>query len=100
MFIPSIDDVIATDFTDIDAKILDGELSEITGVKRHSEATERVEQVGLVEGFVYGRKSRLIFPCVVSLGGMSRWVFFVVATGFPQTYLSSKVSTITFIILL
>jgi hypothetical protein len=64
-------------------------------VKRYAEAPESDKRLGVVEGFVYGSNSRLIFPCVVSFGEISRWVFFVAATGVPHTYLSSKASTTT-----
>jgi hypothetical protein len=48
-------------------------------------------------GFVFGRNSRLMFPCVVTYRGISRWVFFLADTGALRTYLSTEVLFLTMI---
>ena len=81
---------------DINQKILANELSEVADVKYHSVATEKDanEVVDVGKGFVFGRNSRLMFPCVVTYRGISRWVFFLADAGAPRTYLSTEVSII------
>jgi hypothetical protein len=88
--------------TDINQDVLGNELSEIAGVKYLSHATKEDADKFITrgEGFIYGRNNRLMFPCVVTYRNfytyrdISRWVFFLIGTGTPRTYLSLEVSII------
>jgi hypothetical protein len=80
--------------TDVDDSILRSQISELVGVPYLQEATKeeanKVVETG--SGFLYGRNSRTIFPCVVSYNGDARWIFFIVDSSSPLTYLSAPVS--------
>ena len=56
------------------------------------EEAERVIKTG--ECFIFGSKMRTIFPTVVKKleSNEARWVFFIVDSGSPTTYLSAEVS--------
>ena len=73
---------------------LQSEISELVGIPYLQEATkDQADEVAReIHGFLYGRKLRQILPCVLSIEDKSRWVFFVVASGAPLTYISSHVS--------
>jgi hypothetical protein len=79
-------DVLLTDVTD---RILRSEITDIVGIpyleKASKDQTDKV--VETCEGFIYGRH-RTILPCVVCLEDQARWVFFVVDSSAPATYLS------------
>ncbi|KAI9767813.1 MAG: hypothetical protein M1840_005494 [Geoglossum simile] len=80
--------------TDVDEKTLRSEIAEIVGVPYLGKSTESdanaVVRVG--HGYLFGRNIRTIFPCVVSCQDMARWVFFIVDSGAPLTYLSTQAS--------
>ena len=80
--------------TDIDSKKLRSEIAEVIGIPYLAKASEadanKVVEIG--HGIVYGPKFRSILPCIVSRHGKSHWVFFIVDTGAPLTYLSAEVS--------
>ena len=80
--------------TDVMNKTLRHEVAEIAGVPYLQGATEDEanEVVTTGQGFIYGKKLRTIFPCVAGREGRAHWVFFVVDTGAPLTYLSKQVS--------
>ena len=44
-----------------------------------------------IHDFLYGPKNRLILPCVLSIEGKARWVFFIEDSA-PLTYISTQVS--------
>jgi hypothetical protein len=73
---------------------LQSEISELVGIPYLKEATkDEADKVAReIRGFLYGRKLRPILPCVLSIDDKSRWVFFVVHSGSPLTYISSQVS--------
>jgi hypothetical protein len=83
------------DNTDMDYEKLRSKIAEVVGIQYLVKATEadanNVAQIG--HGYIYGRKLRTIFPCVVSHDDKAHWVFFLVSTGAPLTYLSAQVST-------
>jgi hypothetical protein len=73
------------------------EISKLVGIPYLSEATKdeaKVAETG--SRFLYGRNSRTIFPCVVSYRDNARWVFFIVDSGSPLTYISVEASVPTF----
>jgi hypothetical protein len=84
--------------TDIDNKKMRSEISEAVGIQYLVKATEadanKVVEVG--HGYVYGPKFRTIFPCVVSHDDKAHWVFFIVDTSAPLTYLSVQISACTY----
>ncbi|KAI9872107.1 MAG: hypothetical protein M1830_002057 [Pleopsidium flavum] len=86
-------DVLITDITD---QLLRSEIAELAGIKYLEKATEAdsKEKVDVGCGFLYGRKFRPIFPCVVSWKDQARWVFFIVDSGAPLTYLSSQTAEV------
>jgi len=71
------------------------EIAKVVGIPYHAEATkedaEKVVEVG--DCYLYGPRFRTIFPTVVDRDGRAHWVFFIVDTGAPMTYLSARVST-------
>jgi hypothetical protein len=84
-------DVLSTDTYD---DMVHSEISKLVGIPYLKEATK--DEAGKVarelDGFLYGRKSRMIFPCVLSIDDKARWVFFLVHSGSPLTYISAQVS--------
>lgn len=80
--------------TDIDNKALENEISDRVGIQYLKEATndEANKVLDSVPGFVYGRKYRMILPCVLRIEDKARWVFFVVDSGAPLTYISAQVA--------
>ncbi len=84
--------------TDIDDEKLRSEIAEVMGIQYLAKATEAdantVVEIG--RGYIFGRNIRTIFPCVVSHDGKAHWVFFIVASGVPLTYLSVQVSAPTY----
>jgi hypothetical protein len=80
--------------TDVNEGKLRSEIAEVVGIQYFAKAT-KAEANNVVEighGIIYGTKLRTIFPCIVSDKDKAHWVFFVVSTGAPLTYLSSQVS--------
>jgi len=80
--------------TDIDHHTLHKEISDIVGIPYLKEATkEEADKVAdSLPGFVYGRKYRMILPCVLKMRDKAHWVFFIVDSGAPLTYISTQVS--------
>ncbi|KAH0609470.1 uncharacterized protein H6S33_012956 [Morchella sextelata] len=82
--------------TDVKHETLETTVAEELGIPYLSKATEadakEVVQVG--NGYIYGRKFSAIIPFVVSHGDESRWVFFIMDSGAPLTYLSAEASKI------
>jgi hypothetical protein len=81
--------------TDIDHGKLQHEIAEAVGIAYHLEATKedanRIIEAG--DCIIYGRNLRTIFPAVVACEmGKAHWVFFIVDTGSPLTYLSAQVN--------
>jgi hypothetical protein len=91
---PNDYDILLCDLTD---KKLRTEVAKITGIEYHAKASDtdanKVVEIG--HGYIYGRKFRTIFPCVVSRAEKAHWVFFVVDSGAPLTYLSAQVGAPT-----
>jgi hypothetical protein len=84
--------------SDVDDEKLRGEVTEIVGIPYHAEATKE-DAIGKVikigDCYIFGRKFRTIFPAVVGNDTRAHWVFFIVGTGSPLTYLSAQVSAPT-----
>ena len=80
--------------TDIDHNTLDTEISRLAGIKYLTEATKEDTDIMArkVHGFFYGQKFRMIFPCVLGHKGKGRWVYFIMDTGAPVTYISTQAS--------
>ena len=86
---------------DIDHEKLQHEIAEVVGIPYHlpasKEDADKVVNIG--EGFIYGKSEiyggnpRTIFPAVVShyYSGKASWVFLLVDTTSPFTYLSAQV---------
>jgi hypothetical protein len=83
-------DVFLTEVSDMKLR---SEVAAMAGVPYLGEASkdEADKVMETCEGFVYGQY-RTILPCVVGLGDQARWVFFVVDSSAPATYLSVPVS--------
>ena len=73
---------------------LESEISEVVGISYLKEATknEADKVVDEIHSFSYDWKRRPILPCVLGIGNKVRWVFFVVDSGAPVTYISGQVS--------
>jgi hypothetical protein len=80
--------------TDVDNDILQSEIAELAGMPYLEEAKkdEADNMPDKIYGFMYGRKFRMILPCLFGIGDKARWVFFIVGGGAPLTYISSQVS--------
>jgi hypothetical protein len=84
--------------TDVNDNKLRTEISELVGIPYLKEATkdEANNKVKIGHGIIYGMKQRTIFPCIVSFQDKAHWVFFIVDSGSPLTYLSVQVSVPTY----
>jgi len=84
--------------TDVNDNKLRTEVSELVGIPYLKEATkdEANEKVKIGHAIIYGIKQRSIFPCIVSFQDKARWVFFIVDSSSPLTYLSVQVSVPTY----
>jgi hypothetical protein len=84
-------DVLITDMTN---ETLQSEISELVGIPYLKEAMkdEADHVAGEIHGFIYGRTFGMILPCVLNIEDKARWVFFIVDSGAPLTYLSAQVS--------
>jgi len=80
--------------TDVVNDTLHSEISKLAGIPCLKEATkeEADKVVEDTSGFVYGRKYRMILPCVLGIEEKARWVHFIVDSGAPLTYISTHVS--------
>lgn len=82
--------------TDIDDRKLRSEVAEVIGIP-YLKKTTKVEansKVDVGHAFVYGHKRHTLFPCIVGSEDRAHWVFFMVHTGAPLTYLSVQVSAL------
>jgi len=79
---------------DIDDHTLHTEISDIVGIPYLKEAMkEEADKVAdSIPGFMYGDSFRMILPCVLKVGDKAHWVFFIVDSGAPLTYISPEVS--------
>ena len=77
---------------DVDSRVLREEISEMVGIKYLAAAssTEANKVVDVADCFLFGRTLRTIFPAVVCDNSRAHWVFFIVASGSPLTYLSTE----------
>jgi hypothetical protein len=84
--------------TDINDNILRADVAELVGIPYLEKATkdDANNVVTIGHGIIYGKTLRTIFPCVVSFQGKAHWVFFIVDSGSPLTFISSQVSIPTY----
>jgi len=80
--------------TEVDNNTLHSEISKLVDIPYLKEATkDEADKVAKeIRGFYYGRSLRMIFPCILSMKGQARWVFFIVDSGAPLTYISAEVA--------
>ena len=92
---PNSYDVLLSDIND---NMLRSDVAEIVGIPYLSKATkdDARKMVGIGHGIIYGETGRLIFPTPVSFLDKAYWVFFIVDTGSPLTFISSQVSIPTY----
>ena len=83
--------------TDMDEEKLRSEVAELIGIPYLEKASqnEANNKVGLGHGIVYGKYLRVVFPCVVALENKAHWVFFIVDSAAPLTFLSAQVNAPT-----
>lgn len=86
---PNEYDVLLSDVTH--AK-LQSTIAEQLGIAYLSEAADAKEVIQVSTGYIYGLHKRTIVPFIVTYGKEARWVFFIVDSGSPWTYLSAQVS--------
>lgn len=87
-------------FTDVNYNILRGEISVLGGIPYLQKATKTEAETVVEEGkaMVFGPQLRVIFPAVVSTEDSAYWIYFIVDTGSPLTYLSTQVNTLPLVI--
>ena len=82
---------------DVDYNVLQDEISTLGGIPYLQEATksDAVKKVKEATAIVFGPMHRMIFPAVVHNADKDKahWVYFIIATGSPITYLSTQVNT-------
>ena len=80
--------------TDIDNDTLHSEISKLLGIPYLKEATKDEADMmpTKLHGFTYGQTFRMIFPCILGCEDQARWVFFVMDSAAPLTYISTQVS--------
>jgi hypothetical protein len=87
--------VLITDVTD---EILRTEIAKLVGIPYLERATqeEANKKRDVHHGFLFGDNYRPIFPCIVSNedSDKAHWVFFIVDTGSPKTYVAAKTAEI------
>ena len=84
--------------TDVTAYTLRYDVAETIGIPYLQEGTmdEANTKIDTGQAILHGdNKHRIIFPCVVGFEDKAHWVFFVVDTDAPLTYLSAQVSGYT-----
>lgn len=86
--------------SDVTHQTLDTTIAEELGVPYLGKATtaDAEERVRMADGYIYGPNDRTIIPLVVTHKEVARWVFFILDTGCPWTYLSAEVSAPTCLI--
>ncbi|PUU79253.1 hypothetical protein B9Z19DRAFT_1082300 [Tuber borchii] len=76
---------------DVKRKTLETTISNELGIKYLSKATpSEAQRVLETDGYIYGWGLRPIIPLVVAHERKARWVFFVMDTAAPLTYLSDQ----------
>lgn len=85
---------------DVDYNVLQGEISTLCGIPYLQEATksDAGKKVEEATAIVFGPMHRVIFPAVVHNADKDKahWVYFIIDTGSPLTYLSSQVNTLIY----
>lgn len=86
--------------TDVNYNLLRGEISALVGIPYLQEAGRTEAETIVDEGkaLVFGTHLRVIFPAVVSTEDSAYWIYFIVDTGSPLTYLSTQVNTLPLVI--
>jgi len=79
-------------FSDVTHAKLQSTIAEQLGIPYLSEAADAKEVIQVSTGYIYGLHKRTIVPFVVTYRKEARWVFFIVDSGSPWTYLSAQVS--------
>jgi hypothetical protein len=81
-------------FTETDSDTRHSEISKLVGIPHLKEATkdEADNVADEIHGFLYSQNFRMILPCVLSIEDKALWVFFIVTTGAPLTYISTEVN--------
>ena len=74
--------------SDVDHKKLQTEIAEMVGIPYHAKATAEDANKVVKIGDCFIWNFRTIFPAV-GKGSQAHWVFFIVSTGAPLTYLSA-----------
>lgn len=89
---PADYDVLISDITH---KTLDTTIAEELGIPYLEGATkaDAEEMVRIADGYIFGPNDRTIIPLVVTHKEVARWVFFILGTGCPWTYLSAEVNS-------
>jgi hypothetical protein len=79
--------------SDIDKNTLHTDISKVVGIPYLKEATkDEADKVAReINGVFYGETFRMIFPCVLGAKDTARWVFFIVDSVAPSTYISAEV---------
>lgn len=79
--------------SDINHKVLGTRIVKELGIPYLSKPTEADAQqvVRVGDGYIHGSTFRAIAPFVVCHKGEARWVFFIVDSSAPMTYLSGQV---------
>lgn len=82
---------------DMNHEVLTTKLSKIIGIKYHQQVPQEEADkiITKVHRIIYGPCMQFILPYVMSVGGIARWVFFLVHTGAPMTYISTQVKSIS-----
>ncbi|KAI5776451.1 hypothetical protein EDC01DRAFT_461521 [Geopyxis carbonaria] len=80
--------------SDVDDARLRTEVAEVVGIPYHAQAImkEANRAVTIGDCYLSGKKLRTIFPTVVARGARAHWVFFIVDSASPLTYLSAQTS--------
>ncbi|PUU77244.1 hypothetical protein B9Z19DRAFT_1128505 [Tuber borchii] len=83
-------------FPDIKHETLDTIISEEIGIPYLSSAAEAEAKkvIRVAQGYIHGRHCRTIFPLAVTHKDEARWVFFIVGSLCPLTYLSHQTSKV------
>ena len=72
---------------------MSGEISGLVGLKYHMRAPQPfAKDVPAVKCYIHRRNNRTICPTVDSYGATAYWVFLIVDSGSPITYLSPLVN--------
>jgi hypothetical protein len=78
--------------TDMNNDTLHSEISKLVDIPYLQEAMkDEADKVAReIRGFMYGRKLRMILPCVLGIQDKARWVFFIVDYVSPLTFISTQ----------